>query len=204
MKQQLHNSFFPQLIMDDSFKFSDEELISRFQQGDEYAYKELVIRYRNKLMTFIYRFLNNYELTEDIVQDTFLKLYTHKHYYRSIAKFSTWIYTIAGNLAKTELRKKKRRKVTNFSQLGAEDRDIEIPAVQADVDNELQNKYAENKIQEAIQKLPVHFRTVIILRDIQELSYEEVSSIVDVPLGTVKSRINRARLQLQKDLKELA
>jgi len=190
--------------MDDSFKFSDEELISRFQQGDEYAYKELVIRYRNKLMTFIYRFLNNYELTEDIVQDTFLKLYTHKHYYRSIAKFSTWIYTIAGNLAKTELRKKKRRKVTNFSQLGAEDRDIEIPAVQAEVDNELQNKYAENKIQEAIQKLPVHFRTVIILRDIQELSYEEVSSIVDVPLGTVKSRINRARLQLQKDLKELA
>lgn len=189
--------------MDSSFKYSDEELISRFQLGDEQAYKELVIRYRNKLMTFVFRFLNNYELAEDIVQDTFLKLYTHKHYYRSIAKFSTWIYTIAGNLAKTELRKKKRRKVTNFSQLGPDDKEFEIPAQQAEVGYEVDSAYTENKIQAAIQRLPLHFRTVIILRDIQELSYEEISSIVDVPLGTVKSRINRARLQLQKDLKEL-
>ncbi len=196
------NSYLPPWEMDSLFQYTDEELIGRFQKGDEQAYVELVNRYRDKLMTFIYRFINDPEQSEDIVQDTLLKLYTHKDYYRSIAKFSTWIYTIAGNLAKTELRKKKRHKVTNLSQIGPEDRDYELPAVQPETDEVVQSHYTEKQIQAAIQKLPLHFRTVVILRDIQELSYEEISKIVDVPLGTVKSRINRARLQLQKDLKE--
>ena len=87
--------------------------------------------------------------------------------------------------------------------MGPEDRDYELPSVAPETDNVIQNEYIEKKIQAAIQKLPIHFRTVTILRDIQELSYEEISKIVDVPLGTVKSRINRARLQLQKDLKDL-
>lgn len=202
MYPQLQISSSPPLEMDSTYRYTDEELIARFQEGDEQAYIELVSRYRDKLMTFVYRFMNNYELAEDIVQDTLLKLYTHKHYYRSIAKFSTWIYTIAGNLSKTELRKKKRRKVINLSQVGSEDREYEFPATEPETGELVQSGYTEKKIQESIQKLPLHFRTVIILRDIQELSYEEVSKIVDVPLGTVKSRINRARLQLQKDLEE--
>jgi len=188
--------------MDSPYRYSDEELIARFQKGDEQAYTELVVRYRDKLMTFVYRFINDFELAEDIVQDTLLKLYTHRHYYRNIAKFSTWIYTIAGNLAKTELRKRKRHKVTNLSQMGSEDREYELPALEEEASEKAQGYYLEKQIQAAIQKLPSHFRTVVILRDIQELSYEEISKIVDVPLGTVKSRINRARLQLQKDLKE--
>ena len=190
-------------IMDNQFRYTDEELIARFQEGDEQAYTELVNRYRDKLMTFVYRFVNDMEQAEDIIQDTMLKLYTHKHYYRNIAKFSTWIYTIAGNLAKTELRKRKNRKVTNISQMGPEDRDYELPSVAPETDEVVQSEYIEKKIQAAIQNLPLHFRTVTILRDIQELSYEEISKIVKVPLGTVKSRINRARLQLQKELKDL-
>ena len=190
-------------IMDNQFRYTDEELIARFQEGDEQAYTELVNRYRDKLMTFVYRFVNDMEQAEDIIQDTMLKLYTHKHYYRNIAKFSTWIYTIAGNLAKTELRKRKSRKVTNISQMGPEDRDYELPSVAPETDEVVQSEYIEKKIQAAIQNLPLHFRTVTILRDIQELSYEEISKIVEVPLGTVKSRINRARLQLQKELKDL-
>ena len=87
------------LAMDNQFRYTDEELIARFQEGDEQAYVELVNRYRDKLMTFIYHFVKDNEQAEDIVQDALLKLYTHKHYYRNIAKFSTWIYTIAGNLA---------------------------------------------------------------------------------------------------------
>jgi len=190
-------------IMDNQFRYTDEELIARFQEGDEQAYTELVNRYRDKLMTFVYRFVNDMEQAEDIIQDTMLKLYTHKHYYRNIAKFSTWIYTIAGNLAKTELRKRKNRKVTNISQMGPEDRDYELPSVAPETDEVVQSEYIEKKIQAAIQNLPLHFRTVTILRDIQELSYEEISKIVEVPLGTVKSRINRARLQLQKELIDL-
>ena len=190
-------------IMDNQFRYTDEELIARFQEGDEQAYTELVNRYRDKLMTYVYRFVNDMEQAEDIIQDTMLKLYTHKHYYRNIAKFSTWIYTIAGNLAKTELRKRKSRKVTNISQMGPEDRDYELPSVAPETDEVVQSEYIEKKIQAAIQNLPLHFRTVTILRDIQELSYEEISKIVEVPLGTVKSRINRARLQLQKELIDL-
>ncbi len=203
MNQLSPNLSTPPFIMDNQFSYTDEELIARFQEGDEQAYTELVNRYRGKLMTFVYRFVNDMEQAEDIIQDTMLKLYTHKHYYRNIAKFSTWIYTIAGNLAKTELRKRKNRKVTNISQMGPEDRDYELPSVAPETDEVVQSEYIEKKIQAAIQNLPLHFRTVTILRDIQELSYEEISKIVEVPLGTVKSRINRARLQLQKELKDL-
>ena len=186
----------------DQFEYTDEELIAMFQNGDTQAYNQLVYRYKDRLYNFIYRFVNDLDKAEDLLQDTFLKLYTHKHSYREIAKFSTWMYTIAGNLAKTELRKKKSHKTTNLSQLGPEDRDYELPAVEPETDAVAQSEYIEKKIQEAIQRLPLHFRTVTILRDIQELSYEEISKIVDVPLGTVKSRINRARIQLQKDLKD--
>ena len=188
--------------MDKEFIYSDEELIARFQNGDEQAYVELVNRYRDRLMTFVYRFVNDGVIAEDIVQDTLVKLYTHKDYYRNIAKFSTWIYTIAGNLAKTELRKNKRRKVTNLSEMGTDDWQYDIPGNE-DTAEEVYGKFDGEQIHKAIQSLPDHFREVIILRDIQELSYEEVSSIVEVPLGTVKSRINRARLQLQEMLKEL-
>ena len=188
--------------MDKKFIFTDEELISRFQNGDEQAYIELVNRYRDRLMSFVYRFVNDEVVAEDIVQDTLVKLYTHKHYYKNIAKFSTWMYTIAGNLAKTELRKNKRRKVTNLSEMGKDDWEYDIPSDE-DTEKTVHGQFAAKQIHEAIQSLPDHFREVVILRDIQELSYEEVSSIVEVPLGTVKSRINRARLQLQEMLKEL-
>ncbi len=112
------------------YQYSDEELIASFQNGNEQAYIELVRRYRNRLMTFVFRFVGDMESSEDIVQDTMVKVFTHKHYYKEIAKFSTWIYTIAGNLAKTELRKRKRRKVTLLSQMNTDDRKYEIPSTE--------------------------------------------------------------------------
>ena len=184
------------------FIFTDEELISRFQNGDERAYVELVNRYKDRLLNFVVQFLGDLEQAEDVVQDTMLRLYEKKHYYKEIAKFSTWLYTIARNLANTELRKKKRRKTTYLSQLSKE-RQFEIPAIQDDVDQPLQNEYVNDRIQSAINNLSEHFKVVIILRDIQELSYEEISNIVEVPLGTIKSRINRARIQLQAELIDL-
>jgi RNA polymerase sigma-70 factor (ECF subfamily) len=87
--------------------------------------------------------------------------------------------------------------------MSKEDRQYDIPAVQDDVDQDLQNEFMRNRINLAIDALPEHFKTVIILRDIQELSYDDISNIVEVPLGTIKSRINRARLQLQAELQDL-
>ena len=204
MRQNSFNLLAMSLDKQDSpFVYTDEQLIARFQTGDEQAYVELVNRYRDRLMNFVFQFLGDMEQSEDVVQDTMLKLFEKKHYYREIAKFSTWIYTIARNLANTELRKRKRRKVTVLSQMTRDDREYELPAIQPETGQEVQNEYAAKQIQVAIHALPEHFKTVIILRDIQELSYDDISSIVGVPLGTVKSRINRARLQLQSDLKDL-
>ena len=188
--------------MPDKVQYSDKELILRFQKGDELAYVELVNRYRDRLMNFVFRFVGSFEEAEDIVQDTFVKLYQKKDYYRPISAFSTWIFTIASNLAKTELRKRKRRKVSYLSQIGIEEKDFDIP-VEDTTDEETVGEYTESQIQDAIQSLQLHFRTALILRDIEELSYEEISKILDVPLGTIKSRINRARLQLQKKLKHV-
>ena len=188
--------------MSDSIKYSDKELILRFQQGDELAYVELVNRYRNRLINFVFRFVGTKEESEDIVQDTFVKLYEKKDYYRPINEFSTWIVTIASNLAKTELRKRKRRKTSSLSDLGLENKDFDVP-VQDTTDEETLDEFADSQIQDAIQSLQIHFRTALILRDIEELSYEEISKILDVPLGTIKSRINRARLQLQEKLKSV-
>ena len=202
INQQSQSLFTQQQVMDKSFQFTDEELIARFQNGDEQSYIELVNRYKDRLINFVFRLVNDRDQSEDIIQDTMLKLYTHKHYYKNIAKFSTWIYTIAGNFAKTELRKKKTRKVTNNSQLGPEDRDYDPPSNDPIPEKLVEAEFINTKIHEAIKRLPDHFRVVTVLRDIEKLPYDEISNIVDVPLGTVKSRINRARIQLQKDLKD--
>ncbi len=194
--------------MEDSEKkpeahISDEDLIERFQQGDTNAYETIVRRYKDQLLNFVFRFLVNEEEAEDVVQETFLRVYRNRFAYTRVAKFSTWIYTIAGNLARTELRRRKRRRLFSISDMGLEDRDFEIADdvfnPEAHVDSALQ----EEIIQREISKLSPKFREVIILRDVQELSYEEISKIIRVPIGTVKSRVNRARLRLQNRLKSL-
>jgi len=189
--------------MKESFKVTDEQLIRRFQAGDETAFEEIVNRYKNRLMNFAYRFVLDREEAEDIVQDTFLKVYQNRYAYKEIAKFSTWIYTITANLAKTILRKRRNRKMFSFSRLGPEDKDMDFPSNEPNAQSKIEGKFDEQAIQKAIVKLPEHFRTAIILRDIQELSYEEISNIINAPLGTVKSRINRARLKLQEDLQKM-
>ena len=188
--------------MANKIKFSDKELMLKFQNGDELAYNELVNRYKNKLLNFIYRYFGSKDDAEDILQETFIKLYYKKDYYKPISEFSTWIYTIAANLSKTELRKRKRRKTSQLSEMGVENKEFDS-RYEDDTDLEINTEYNEHEINKAIQDLETPFRTAFILRDIQELSYEEISKITEVPLGTIKSRINRARIQLQGKLKEI-
>ncbi len=183
-------------------KYTDEDLIARFQNGDEYAFDEIVNRYKDRLLNFVFRFIGQIDESEDIVQDTFLKVYKNKNSYENIARFSTWIYTIAGNLAKTELRKRKRRRIFSISKMGIDDKEFELSSTARTPEENTESIFNEKIIHNAIQKLPDKFRTVIILRDIQELSYDEISKIIGVPLGTIKSRVNRARLKLRELLKD--
>ena len=182
---------------------SDEDLIERFQKGDLYAFDLIVKRYKEQLLNFVYRFVGNQEEAEDIVQETFLRVYRKRKAYKRIAKFSTWIYTIAGNLSRTELRRRKRRKLFSVTDMGFEDRDYEISDDGYNPESQVDGVIQEEIIHGEINNLSPKFREVIILRDVQELSYEEISKIINVPIGTVKSRVNRGRLKLQSQLKYL-
>ena len=204
MKQS--SSVFYTMQLDKSqnrFVYSDEQLMSLFQGGDENAYIELVNRYKDKLINFIFNYLGDLESSEDVVQETMIKLYQKKHYYKEIAKFSTWLYTIAKNLANTELRKRKQRKTTLLSQFSKDDKTYELPSNDPEPGQEIQTDIVNKIIRDAVDQLSEKFKIVIVLRDIQGLSYEDISAIINVPIGTVKSRINRARLQLQVELKHL-
>ena len=204
MKQS--SSIFYTMQLDSSqnrFVYSDEQLMSLFQGGDENAYIELVNRYKDKLINFIFNYLGDLESSEDVVQETMIKLYQKKHYYKEIAKFSTWLYTIAKNLANTELRKRKQRKTTLLSHFSKDDKTYELPSNDPEPGQEIQTDIVNKIIRDAVDQLSEKFKIVIVLRDIQGLAYEDISEIINVPIGTVKSRINRARLQLQVELKHL-
>ena len=183
----------------DKFKLSDEKLIFRFQEGDINAYNELVKRYKDRLFNFVLRYFNNSEQAEDVVQDTLIKLYTHASYYKNIAKFSTWIFTIAKNNALTELRKNKRKKTdslwTDDGQV------IDINSKEESLESKVQNEIAIDQLNKFLDEIPENFRMAVVLRDFQELSYEEISKILEIPIGTIKSRINRGRIQLAEKMK---
>ncbi len=185
------------VIMNDT---TDEELIKDFQNGNINSYNHLVFRYKDRLFNYIYQFVHDVDLAEDLLQDTFLKLYTHKNSYREVAKFSTWIYTIAGNFAKTELRKFKRRKTYSHSDLSFNDNEFIIEDKNKTPSDIFLDEGLRESLYECLSLLPLNFKNIIILRDIQELSYDEISTIVELSLGTVKSRINRARLKLYECL----
>ena len=182
---------------------TDEELIIDFQNGNRDAFNQLVIRYKDKLTNFIYRFTYDIDSAQDLAQDTLLKVYINKDSYKEIAKFSTWIYTIASNLAKTELRKLKRRKTYSISDLSNDDREFVIHRPEEQSFEEIEDTNVSSSIlQQSLTEIDDEFKNIIILRDIQELSYDEISKILKIPLGTVKSRINRGRFKLKDILKQ--
>ena len=185
--------------VNEKFKFSDEKLILRFQEGDINAYNELVKRYKDRLLNFVFRYFNNLEQAEDVVQDTLIKLYTHANYYKNVAKFSTWIFTIAKNNALTELRKNKRKRTDSLHS--DDGRFLDIGSKEESLESRVQNEIAVDQLNKFLDEIPENFRIAVVLRDFQELSYDEISKILEIPIGTIKSRINRGRIQLAEKMK---
>lgn len=184
---------------------SDEELMLLFQRDVRLAFDILVERFQDPLMNFIYRYTGSMDDAADVLQDTFIRVYRKKHLYKTIAKFSTWVYTIAGNLAKSELRRGHRKYTTRLVRQRDENEEYTLPLSTEDPlpDRSAGSSIIYEHIQEALLKIPEVFREAVVLRDIQELSYEEIAEITGMPLGTVKSRISRGRIQLQELLKDI-
>ena len=185
-------------------ELSDEELILEFQKNNlEAAFEILVQRYKNPLTNFVFRFLGDYESCNDVVQETMIKVYRYKDTYSSVAKFSTWVYTIAGNLAKTEYRRQRRRNIFSISDYGEDNKPYDLPDESYRPDVATDSGIKDEIIQKALMKVKETYREAVILRDIQGMSYEEIAEILGVNEGTVKSRINRGRAQLQELLKDI-
>jgi len=176
----------------DPVDLTDKELLAKVKVNDTTAFSVLVDRYKVRLFNLIYRMLSNREEAEDILQETFLRVFREKESYDPTYAFSTWIYTIALNLCRNELKRKKRFKFFGID-LVKNDRRYAI--------EEMENKNClSSTLEKAIASLPTKYRSVFLLREINQLSYEEMSQSLDIPLGTVKSRVNRARLMLRKKL----
>jgi RNA polymerase sigma-70 factor (ECF subfamily) len=152
-----------------------------------------VDRYKARLVNVVYRMLNNQNEAEDLVQETFLRVWTHRQDYDFSYCLSTWIYTIALNLAKNELRKHRKFKFFNLGEMS--EKGLEVP------DPKMGPSALGHMLTQAIACLPPKYKTAFLLRDVEQMSYEEVAQILGVPLGTVKSRVNRARAVLKEHLK---
>jgi RNA polymerase sigma-70 factor (ECF subfamily) len=177
---------------------SDHALLEATRIGDEDAFAELVGRYRNPITNYIYRMTNDYDGAVDLAQETFVRVYRAAERYQTTYAFSTYIYRIATNLAISELRKRKRRKLVSLtgffqSRDGAEAQEFNPPDSRPLADTVLVDAERRNAVKRAISTLPEKYRAPLILRDVEGKSYEDISRILETSEGTVKSRISRAR-----------
>ncbi|HJU73661.1 MAG TPA: sigma-70 family RNA polymerase sigma factor [Gemmatimonadaceae bacterium] len=175
----------------------DAALVSAYLAGQERAFDELVVRYQTRLLNFVYRTIGDRERGEDLVQEVFVRVYRHLHRFDRSKKFSTWIYTIASNLAKNELRNRARNPLVLFQAIKQnwqdEDRPIQFEDTASRPDDLFRKRHLRELVEDAVAKLPGHHRQVFVLRELEGKSYEEIAEITACNLGTVKSRLNRAR-----------
>jgi RNA polymerase sigma-70 factor (ECF subfamily) len=188
----------------DLAELSDEDVMERCAMGSEAAFRALVQRYRTRIMNLVCRFINDRDRAEEISQEVFLRVFRNRERYRKSGKFSTWIFTIAVNLTKNEIRSRVRHRGT-FSLDAMEEESsgqgVTFPDAKPLPDEDLNAHEIGQKVAEALRKIPARYREAVVLRDVEGLSYEEVGQILRIPGGTVRSRINRARLMLKERLK---
>ena len=175
----------------------DSAVVTAFLGGEERAFTELVERYQTRLLNFIYRTIGDRDRAEDLVQEVFIRVYRHLHRFDRSKKFSTWVYTIASNLSKNELRNRSRSPLVLFQRLTSnwddDHRPLQFEDFSMRPDDLYRKRYLRRLVVDMVKELPEHHRLVFRLRELEGKSYEEISEITGVNLGTVKSRLHRAR-----------
>lgn len=193
----------------DLTQLTDQDVVARARAGSERAYRELIRRYERPVFSLIYRLVRDREKSEDLAQDTFIKVLNHIDRYKPEFKFSSWIFKIAHNTALDDIRKKE---IPTLSLQGSpHEKDpaeaaAHAPTVTSDEptpEEFVEGRELGGRIEAAIGELREEYRTAIVLRHIEGRPYEEIAEIMDVPLGTVKTYIHRARLELRERLEHL-
>lgn len=202
---RIHKSFFKFINgFDWRVKENDSELINRAKNGDSKAYEGLLKKYRNSVYNLVYRMVRDLEEAEDLTQEAFIKAFNSLASFNEEYAFSTWLYKIATNNCIDFFRKRKLQTYSLDKPVQYKDSEIqhEIPDPELNPEKSILARERSRMIQEAIKTLPEKYYTAIILRHNEEKSYEEIAEILNLPLGTVKARIFRAREMLNKELKE--
>lgn len=181
-----------------------KQLVIDARNGDQKAYEQLLNRYKNGIFNMIYQMVKNHDETEDLVQETFIKAFNSLNSYNEQYAFSTWLYKIAFNNCIDSLRKRKLKTMSIDTPIKLNESEVQMEIKDNSETPEQNYIYNEKKeqIQNSIDELPEKYRKTILLRHKEEKSYEEISEILNIPIGTVKARIFRAREMLKKKLKE--
>lgn len=184
---------------------TDQELVRRVQAGDQTAFNLLVLKYQHRVLKLVGRFVNDAAEAEDVAQEAFLKAYRALASFRGDSAFYTWLYRIAINTAKNALVSQRRRPVDFDLDLQDPDQyDRQAKLKESDTpEGVLLTEEIRAVVEEAMEQLPEDLRTAIVLRELEGLSYEEIAEAMDCPVGTVRSRIFRAREAIDKKLKPL-
>ena len=173
----------------------EQELIRRVQKGDEWAFGQIMALYKDRIVNYLYQFTRDYQKAVELAQETFIRVYFKADRYKPIAPLSSWIYAIAGNLAKTDAKRRRRlstvslEDIPNSLDAGTYSHDPEDPGL-------LRN------LREALEALHPRYRVPVILKDMEGFSQEEIARIIRRPVGTVKARISRGREHLKKVLEK--
>ena len=186
-----------------------EELVRRVQRGDAAAFDGIVAEYQHRIFNMAYRMLNHYEEAADITQEIFVQAYRSIAGYRGDSSFSTWLHAVAANMCRNRIRRLRRLSV--FSAIPVEetaDPDADMPAVQAVAADPSPSETAErNEVRrillECLAELPEEFGTVVVMRDVQGLTYEEIVAALGCSMGTVKSRLSRGRMMVKDKMRRL-
>ena len=189
-------------------KITDSQLLQRYKEGDEDAFREIVTRYKNPLYAFLRRFLNRQDLVEDVFQETFLQLYTSKDKFDITRPLHPWLFTIAANKAKDALRKMQRESsmgmgaIADAGGVSIDDVVNLLTSYKTTPMDEASNSETAHRVREIIAKMPENLRGILILAYFEQFSYKQMAEILSIPIGTVKSRLHTAVVHFMKKWKE--